>query len=410
MMHSWDCDSLFADEHLRQRIKQTVFDLVIACEITPCGALVAHDLDLPFVLVSANRTIPEWDAYLYNIPNNPSYVPCVGTGFTDKMTFSERMYNSAYFIMKYVTINILISVYGSVQQKYVIKPHLSIRDVFKNAELYLYNADLTLDFSRPFMSNAISLGGGYLTKSGSSLEKELEDFVQSSGEEGIVVFSFGSYTAINDEEQIQKIVMGLNKLPQKVVAKYDGDDPPEYLNQEKFKLMKWLPQNDLLGHSKTKAFVYHGGTNGVYEAIYHAVPMVGIPLYYDQHDNVRAVAEKGMAIELDIVTFTPDDLYEAVMTVIMEPGYKHNAVRLSNIHKDKPLSPKDTMVYWIEFILRHGGKYMQSHAVNLNLFQYYLIDVFFVAIVTIAAAIYLTAKTCSRVGQIFQIIRKQKMN
>jgi hypothetical protein len=28
----------------------------------------------------------------------------------------------------------------------------------------------------------------------------------------------------------------------------------------------WAPQNDLLGHARTRAFLTHGGINGLYEA------------------------------------------------------------------------------------------------------------------------------------------------
>lgn len=39
------------------------------------------------------------------------------------------------------------------------------------------------------------------------------------------------------------------------------------------------------GHPRTQAFVTHGGANGLYEAVYHGVPLFGIPLFSDQPDN-----------------------------------------------------------------------------------------------------------------------------
>lgn len=70
------------------------------------------------------------------------------------------------------------------------------------------------------------------------------------------------------------------------------------------------------GHPLTKAFITHGGTNGIYEAIYHGVPMVGIPMFADQHDNIAHMRAKGAAVELDFSTLTTQDLVDAVNTVI----------------------------------------------------------------------------------------------
>ncbi|EDL37976.1 mCG17781, isoform CRA_a, partial [Mus musculus] len=49
------------------------------------------------------------------------------------------------------------------------------------------------------------------------------------------------------------------------------------------------------GHPKTKAFITHGGTNGIYEAIYHGVPMVGVPMLGDQPHNIAHMEAKGAA-------------------------------------------------------------------------------------------------------------------
>lgn len=70
------------------------------------------------------------------------------------------------------------------------------------------------------------------------------------------------------------------------------------------------------GHPLTKAFITHGGTNGIYEAIYHGIPMVGIPIFADQHDNVAHMRAKGAAVELDFSTMTTQDLVDALNTVI----------------------------------------------------------------------------------------------
>lgn len=64
----------------------------------------------------------------------------------------------------------------------------------------------------------------------------------------------------------------------------------------------------------------HGGANGLYEAVYHAVPVVGIPLFGDQPDNLARLSRRGAAINLDFNQMTSDELTEALNTVVNEPG------------------------------------------------------------------------------------------
>lgn len=57
--------------------------------------------------------------------------------------------------------------------------------------------------------------------------------------------------------------------------------------------MDWVPQNDVLGHPAVKAFVTHAGVNSLYEAAYHAKPIVAVPLIADQPSNAAQVNAHG---------------------------------------------------------------------------------------------------------------------
>lgn len=69
----------------------------------------------------------------------------------------------------------------------------------------------------------------------------------------------------------------------------------------------------------TKAFVTHGGTNGLYEAVFHGVPLVGVPLFGDQPDNLARLSRHGAAIVLDFNHITSDELTEALHAAINQP-------------------------------------------------------------------------------------------
>ena len=59
-------------------------------------------------------------------------------------------------------------------------------------------------------------------------------------------------------------------------------------------VVKWLPQNDVLGSPQTRAFMSHCGANSLYEAAFHGVPIIALPFFADQPGNAdKAVAKVG---------------------------------------------------------------------------------------------------------------------
>lgn len=70
------------------------------------------------------------------------------------------------------------------------------------------------------------------------------------------------------------------------------------------------------GHPKTRAFITHGGSHGLYEGICHAVPMVMMPLFGDQGHNVQQLVSRGVGVVLNFYDITADVLVNALDAVI----------------------------------------------------------------------------------------------
>ncbi|XP_059130741.1 UDP-glucuronosyltransferase 2B15-like [Peromyscus eremicus] len=158
----------------------------------------------------------------------------------------------------------------------------------------------------------------------------------------------------------------------------------------------------ILGHPKTKVFVTHGGANSIYEAIHHGIPMVGIPLFAEQHDNVAHMVAKGAAVAVHFHTMTSADLLNALKTVVNNPFYKENVMWLSTIHHDQPMKPLDRAVFWIEFVMHHkGAKHLKPLACNLSWYQYHSLDVVGFLLTCVAALAFLAIKCCLTVYQFF---------
>ncbi|XP_024101798.1 UDP-glucuronosyltransferase 2B4 isoform X3 [Pongo abelii] len=266
----------------------------------------------------------------------------------------------------------------------------TLSETMAKAEIWLIRNYWDFQFPHPLLPN-VEFVGGLHCKPAKPLPKEMEEFVQSSGENGVVVFSLGSMVSNTSEERANVIASALAKIPQKVLWRFDGNKPDTLgLNT---RLYKWLPQNDLLGHPKTRAFITHGGANGVYEAIYHGIPMVGVPLFADQPDNIAHMKAKGAAVSLDFNTMSSTDLLNALKTVINDPLYKENAMKLSRIHHDQPVKPLDRAVFWIEFVMRHkGAKHLRVAAHDLTWFQYHSLDVIGFLLACVATVILIITK------------------
>lgn len=251
---------------------------------------------------------------------------------------------------------------------------VDIISLAQKADLWLMRVDFTFEFPRPTMPNVVYIGG-FQSKPSKPLPSNFEKIVQSSGEHGVIIMTLG--TLLNDlgPELTEIFASAFARLPQKVLWRHVGKRPATLGNNTM--LIDWLPQNDILGHPKTKLFVTHGGTNGLYEAIYHGVPVLGIPLIFDQYDNVVRMKARGVAEIVDVTKLDVDFLTNALKNILdPEKPYKQNMLKLSQLHRDKPIKPLDSAVFWIEYVMRHkGAAHLCTESHKLPWYAYHCLDV-----------------------------------
>lgn len=60
---------------------------------------------------------------------------------------------------------------------------------------------------------------------------------------------------------------------------------------------------------------------GIYETVGAGVPVLGIPLFYDQPRNVQNLVNLGMALSMEINNLTRTTLYEAINRLIKDQRY-----------------------------------------------------------------------------------------
>uniref|UniRef100_A0A665TYF2 UDP-glucuronosyltransferase n=1 Tax=Echeneis naucrates TaxID=173247 RepID=A0A665TYF2_ECHNA len=314
-------------------------------------------------------------------PSPPSYVPRFFTGYTDQMNFKERIVNT--LVSYYRKIHMGGGGDNEMKEECVLLCKMII-----DSAIWLLRSDFTLDFPRPLMPNIV-LVGGINCDVRNPLPEDLESWV--SGEHGFVVFTLGTMVSDMPEEITSIFLEVFRQIPQKVIWRYTGQVTSSI--PENVKMMKWVPQNDLLAHSGARAFITHAGSHGLFEGLCHAVPMVMLPLGGDQHDNAMRFVNKGVGVVLDIFSITTEILLQGLNQVLHDIRYKENVLKLSALHKDRPVDPLDLSVYWTEYVMRHKGTEHLKPAVHeLNWIQYLCLDVIALIVTVVLTSCFLTIK------------------
>nr|XP_013034267.2 UDP-glucuronosyltransferase 1A1-like isoform X2 [Anser cygnoides] len=383
------CEHLLYNKELIRYLEESKFDAVFTDPILPCGQILAEHLSVPSVFYL--QQIPcglEFEAT--QCPNPPSYVPRVFTDNTDHMNFLQRVKNVIFDIPNFFLCDVVFQPYSKLASEF-LQREVTVPDLLHKASIWLIKLDFVLHYPRPLMPNMILVSG--VNCAHRKLPQEFEAIVNASGEHGIVVFSLGSMVSDIPMKKAREIADALGSVPQTVLWRYTGEVPSNL--PKNVKLVKWLPQNDLLAHPKTRAFITHGGSHGVYEGICNAVPMVLMPLFGDQMDNAKRVESRGAGLTLNILEMTSEDMSNALKTVINDKKYKENIKRLSELHLDRPIHPLDLAVHWVEFVMRHkGAPHLRPAAHDLNWIQYHSLDVIAFLLVVVLLSLFISLKCC----------------
>ncbi|XP_069323814.1 UDP-glucuronosyltransferase 1-6 isoform X2 [Eulemur rufifrons] len=386
-----NCQSLLKDHATLNILKESKFDVLFTDPALPCGVILAEYLGLPSVYFF--RGFPCSLEHVYSRSPSPvSYVPRCYTSFSDQMSFPQRMVNFLVHLLEPALFYCLYSKYEELASD-VLKRDVHLPTLYQKGSVWLLRYDFVFDYPRPVMPNMVFVGG-INCKNKKDLPQEFEAYINASGEHGIVVFSLGSMVSEIPEKKAMDIADALGKIPQTVLWRYTGTRPSNLANNTI--LVKWLPQNDLLGHPKTRAFITHSGSHGIYEGICNGVPMVMMPLFGDQMDNAKRMETRGAGVTLNVLEMTSADLENALKTVINDKSYKENIMRLSSLHKDRPVEPLDLAVFWVEFVMRHkGAPHLRPAAHDLTWYQYHSLDVIGFLLAVVLTLAFVTFKCCA---------------
>ncbi|XP_077291127.1 UDP-glycosyltransferase UGT5-like [Arctopsyche grandis] len=374
-------ESAFNASNVKRFIKEdnSHFDLIIS-EVFYQEAMYmfAHKYKAPLIGI-CTMGYTQFIGASMGSPLLPSYMAHEFLNLDQPMTFSQRMTNlySTLFDLFWRHWYLLPKHQRLAEKSFpdLPQPLPSLEDLEKNFSLVLINSHFSYDIVRPYVPGIIEIGGVHI-KNPKPLPENIKKFLDEA-KHGAVFFSFGSNLQSKDMP-VDKLKVFLNvfkSLKQRVLWKWEDENlegkPDNVL------LGKWLPQSDILAHPNVKVFITHGGLLSTQEAMYHGVPIIGLPFYGDQHLNTERVDKTGFGKKLKFVDLNEKLLTESIEELVYKPHYQNKAKSLADSFKDRPMTPLETSIYWIEYVIRHkGASVLKSPAVDMSIFVYFLIDLF----------------------------------
>ncbi|KAH8343689.1 hypothetical protein KR059_004431 [Drosophila kikkawai] len=251
-----------------------------------------------------------------------------------------------------------------------------LSEITRNFALVLVNQHFTLAPPRPLAPNVIEVGGMHIDHQPTPLPPDMENFVQGSGEDGVIFFSLGTNVRGNTltEDRLRVLLETFESLPQRILWKFDDEElrgkPSNVL------IRKWFPQQDILAHPKVKLFITHGGLQSTVESIHHGTPMLGLPFFYDQFRNMDHVSQQGLGLVLNFWEMTSEELKTTILRLLEEKSFDITARTIAARYRDQPTRPLENAIWWTHYVLRHkGATYMRVAGRELDFFTYHSLDV-----------------------------------
>ncbi|XP_034654250.1 UDP-glucuronosyltransferase 2C1 [Drosophila subobscura] len=387
VMGSHSTDFAFDQPQIQELVnakdKVGKYDLLLAEQFYNEGALIlGHLYQIPIITVSTFG-YANYLSQMAGIVSPWSYVPHAFMPYTDRMSLLERIGN----VIISGTDDLIREFSYYPEQDAILRKHFShlldrvptIKELERNISAILLNNYMPLSTTRPTSFNMVAVGGLHI-KPPKALPQHLQEFLDGATE-GAIYFSLGSQVRSADlpPEKLKIFLDVFGSLKQRVLWKFEDEAMPNLPSN--VKVQNWMPQGDILAHPNVKVFIAHGGLFGTQEAVYNGVPMLGMPVYCDQHLNINQGKQAGYALGLDYRTVTEDELRFSLTELLQNPKYRTSMQKASRVFRDRPQSAMDTAIYWIEYVIEHrGAPHLVASGVQLPWYQFYLLDILALAL------------------------------
>ncbi|VBB33624.1 unnamed protein product, partial [Acanthocheilonema viteae] len=289
------------------------------------------------------------------VSSNPSFVPATNSyDMPDEMNYFERLLNfisymQIFFLQRFV-------LFPEIHQR--LSGHLPnefyLPEAIRRSSLALINSDEFIQFPRLHGQKIVFIGGITLDEP-EPLEKDYQ-MLMDEAKNGIVMISFDAVSNISQNlpNINDYLISVLRKFPNiTFLLNYDIDndfivDIPNVIKKSR------IPQKDLLVHANLHALITCCDSKTIMEAAYFGVPLICIPFSAEQIRSSRVAQRAQIAIAIEKLAITEENLANALDNIIHSETYKIRASKLAKMMHDKPISARECLIGQVEYAIKFG--------------------------------------------------------
>lgn len=387
------CEQIYTDKKLHQMILYENFDGYVAEAFDFCSLYLGDHLKLNLLPmfssiknVAASRVIGE--------PSLLNYAPTLHTHYGAEQTLWDRMQDITMVSSFYYALSKLFD--RQYNQAYDLLNgdvrHWSA--VLQSSTFFFSNSNPYIQFAMPRLEKSVEIGGITIEPSKNQKVSEEYDAILSF-RNSTVLISFGTIVLSSDMPDNFKtgVIQTFTSLPDTTfIWKYEDADGAKKLNiPENVILKKWIPQPELLADKRLSLFVTHGGLGSTLEVAYSGKPSIMVPIFGDQLINAKTLSRHGGSVVYNKYDLESSEKFtETIRDALSSKTMASNAQRLAEILQNQPFSPKTNFLNHAEFSAKFGKvDSLQPYNVHYNFIQYYMLDAYFVIVLSISLFVYI---------------------
>jgi glucuronosyltransferase len=195
--------------------------------------------------------------------------------------------------------------------------YVSYDEALRRLSLILLNQHFTQNGPRAMVPASLEVSGLHVSKP-APLPEPIRKWMDEA-KHGVIFVCFGTNakSSMFPKEKIDIFMKAFSTLKERVIFKWESDELDG--KPDNVMIGKWLPQNDILAHKRTKLFISHAGMGSLVEAKNYGVPIMAIPIFGDQYMNAKSVVKENWGILVNFDNLQLETFIESLQEMLNNP-------------------------------------------------------------------------------------------